>query len=125
MKNIVLSSALVAVLGFALASAPVTAQAQSTNATSATAPATAPVKKAKSKSAFTQYKGTLKAISDTSATVTTATGDITLAIDKTTTFKVAKKKAAATDFAVGDAVTGSYATNPDGTFTAHSIHTKK
>ncbi len=131
MKHIFTSSALVAVLGFVLAGAPVSVHAQSTNAAPATAstdtstPPAATPKKKKGKSQFTAYTGTLKALSDTSATVTTSKGDITLAIDATTKFQVAKKAAKASDFAVGDAVTGSYATGADGSLTAHSIHKKK
>jgi hypothetical protein len=123
MKITFLTPALVAVLGFALAGAPVTVKAQtSTNATAPAAPSTTSTK---TKSAFTPYKGTISAIDATSVTVTTKKGDLKLAIDATTTFEVSKKKAAATDFAVGDKVTGSYATGADGTtLTAHSLHKK-
>lgn len=124
MKIITLSSALAAILGLALACAPVTSHAQSTNAPSATT-ATGTTTPSKKKSKYTQYAGTLKALSAASATVTTKTGDITLTIDSTTNFHVNKKKAASTDFAVGDSVTGSYAKNADGTLTAHSLNKKK
>jgi hypothetical protein len=107
-------SALVAIVALAFAGATVTAQAQ-TNATTATAPAPA---KAKTKSAKTPYAGTLSAIDATSATVTTTKGDLK------TNFAVDKKKAAATDFATGDKVTGSYTTGADGSLTAASIHKK-
>jgi Cu/Ag efflux protein CusF len=110
----------VAIVALAFAGATVTAQAQ-TNATTATAPAPA---KAKTKSAKTPYAGTLSAIDATSATVTTTKGDLKLAIDAKTKFAVDKKKAAATDFATGDKVTGSYTTGADGSLTAASIHKK-
>ena len=131
MKNTFIASAFAAVLGLALAGAPVTVKAQtSTTAAPATAPATATTGtstavKASKKSKYTAYAGTLKSLDASSAVVTTSSGDVTLAIDATTKFHVNKKKAAATDFAVGDSVTGSYATNSDGTFTAHSINKKK
>jgi hypothetical protein len=131
MKNTFIVSALAAVLGLALAGVPVSVKAQSTNAAPAAAATTAPAStpsaaatSTKKKSKYTQYAGTIKSLSASSAVVTTKKGDITLAVDATTTFKVNKKKAAATDFATGDSVTGSYATNADGTFTAHSINKK-
>ncbi len=134
-KNTFVVSALAAVLGLALAGAPVTVKAQTTSTTTPTAaPATAPATattgtstaaKAKKASKYTSYTGTLKSLDATSAVVTAKTGDITLTVDATTTFHVNKKKAAATDFAAGDTVTGSYATNADGSFTAHSINKKK
>jgi hypothetical protein len=124
MKITFLTPALVAVLGLALASIPVTVHAQTaTNATAPAAPSTAP-KKEKKKSDKTQYEGTLSALDATSATVTTKKGDVKLVIDEKTEFKVNKKAAKATDFAVGDKVTGSYVTGADGTLTAHSIHKK-
>ena len=128
MKNTFAVTALAAVLGLALAGVPVTLKAQSTNAAPApaTAPATSTTAKASKKTKYTQYSGTLKTLDAASAVVTTKSGDITLAIDATTTFHVNKKKAAATDFAVGDSVTGSYATGADGTtLTAHTINKKK
>ncbi len=132
-KNTFVVSALAAVLGLALAGAPVTVKAQAATtsaapatatATSTTGTSTAP-KAAKKASKYTSYTGTLKSLDATSAVVTAKTGDITLAIDATTKFHVNKKTAAATDFAAGDTVTGSYATNADGSFTAHSINKKK
>jgi hypothetical protein len=128
MKNTFITSALVAVLGFALASAPVTSKAQTTptQTTAATSTgSTTPSKPAKKKSEYTAFSGTLKSLDATSAVVTTKKGDVTLAVDASTGFHVNKKKAAATDFAAGDAVTGSYATNADGSFTAHNINKKK
>ena len=123
MKITFLTPALVAVLGFALASAPVTVKAQTaTNATTPAAPSTAP--KTKEKSEFTEYKGTISAIDATSVTVTTKKGDVKLMVDATTKIEVSKKKAAITDFAVGDKVTGSYATGADGSLTAHSLRKK-
>ena len=122
MKLTFITPALVAVLGFALASAPVTVKAQTTSTAPAAAPA--PSKPAKEKSDLTPYKGTISAIDASSVTVTTKKGDLKLAIDATTKFEVSKKAAAATDFAVGDKVTGSYATGADGSLTAHSLHKK-
>jgi uncharacterized protein YdeI (BOF family) len=132
MKNTFVVTAFAAVLGFALASAPVTVKAQSTNAAPANAPATATTgtstaaKAPKKKSSYTQIpKGaTISAIDASSVTLTTTKGDLKLAIDDKTGFSVDKKKSAVTDFAVGDKVTGSYATNADGTFTAHNIRKK-
>jgi hypothetical protein len=125
MKHIFLSSALVAVLGFALASAPVTAQAQSTNA--APSAPTAPAK-AKAKAAKNQYKGTITAIDASSITVKTASSSLTLAVASTTLFQfgTAKKNTPATaaDFAVNDAVTGSYTKAADGTMTAVTVRKK-
>jgi hypothetical protein len=137
MKMNLLTSALVAILGLALAGVPVTAQAQTpTTAAPAAAPAdtsTAPkVKEKKAKADKTgkiQYSGSVTAISATSLTVATTKEALTLAIDATTEFKTIgadKKKTAAavTDFAVGDKVTGSYKKNADGTLTAASVHKK-
>ena len=132
MKINLLTPALVAILGIALAGAPVTVQAQTTNTAPAMAPvdtSTAPKVKEKKKGAFTEYKdASITAIDATSVTVTTTKGSMTLAIDATTKFATIdghkKTPAAVTDFAVGDKVSGSYATNPDGTFTAHSVHKK-
>jgi len=129
MKLSIITPALVAVLGFALASAPATVQAQTSTAPAAApapAPAAtpAPAVAPKTKSAYTTYKGTISAIDATSVTVTTAKGDIKLAIDATTKIEVSHKKAAATAFAVGDKVTGSYTTGADGTLTAHSLRKK-
>jgi hypothetical protein len=129
MKNTFVITALAAILGLALASAPVTVQAQTTPTQTPAATSTGsttPSKPAKKKSAYTQIpKGsTISAISATSVTLKTAKGDLTLAINDKTGFAVDKKKSAASDFAAGDTVTGSYATNADGTFTAHNIRKK-
>jgi hypothetical protein len=90
------------------------------------APSTAPKDTAattapKEKPAYTPYKGAISAIDASSVTVTTKKGDVKLAVDTTTIIEVGKKKAALTDFAVGDKVTGSYAT---GAMTAHSLRKK-
>ncbi len=124
MKINLLTSALVAIVGLALVSVPVTVQAQTSDNTTAT---TAPKKKKKSD--FTEYKdATITAISANSLSVTTSKGSLTLAIAADTTFATmeGKKKtpAAVTDFAVGDKVSGSYKLNADGTMTAHSVHKK-
>jgi len=78
MKITIITPALVAVLGLALAGAPMTSKAQSTNAAPAAAPAPA-----KAKSAFTPYKGKISAIDASSVTVTTKKGDLKLTLDAT------------------------------------------
>jgi hypothetical protein len=115
-----LITALAVVLGCAFCATPASAQ---TNTMAA--PATTTTTK-KAKSAFTSYpKGsTITSISATSLVLNTSKGALTLTVDASTKFLVDKKKAAVTDFAAGDAVTGSYATNADGTLTAHSLHKK-
>ena len=126
MKIPLLSTALAAVLGLALCGTAV--NAQTTNAPAATTTAPAPTAATpKAKSSYTSYpKGaTITSISDTSVVLNTSKGPLTLAIDAKTTIQVNKKKAAVTDFAAGDAVTGSYVTNADGTLTAHSLRKKK
>ncbi len=115
MKNTLLISALVAILGLAFAGAPVSAQ--STNAAAATAPK-------KSKEAKTPYKGSITAITATSVTVANKTQTLTLAIAATTKFEKDKKPATAADFAVGDTITGSYTKDATGAMTAASIHKK-
>ena len=120
MKINILSSALAAILGLALIGT-TTVKAQAT-ATAPTTPAAASA--TKSKGDFTPYKGKVSAVDASSVTVTTSSGDLKLAVDDTTKIQVAKKKAAITDFAVGDAVTGSYTKNADGTLTAHSLRKK-
>ena len=123
-------SALAAILGLALAGAPVTLQAQTTNAPAATtpaaaapAPATKPAKVTK-----TPYKGTLTAVDTTGNTITISTSmkdptkTLTLSIAPTT--KISKDKAPATlaDFTVGEKVTGSYTKDAtSGTMTAASL----
>jgi len=135
MKNTLITSALVAILGLALTSISSNAQTD-TNSTSATPAATTstttpstspsttpkPAAKTAKKSNKTPYSGKITAISATSVTVTGAK-TLTLAIDGKTKYEVDKKKAALTDFAVGDSVTGSY----EGTgtnLTAASLHKK-
>jgi ketopantoate hydroxymethyltransferase len=118
MKNTLLTSALVAILGLAFVGAPVTAQAQSTNATAATAP------KAKTKEAKTPYKGSITAIDASSVTVANKSTTLTLAIAATTKFEKDKKPATIADFAVGDMVTGSYTKDATGAMTAASLHKK-
>lgn len=120
MKITLLTPALAAVLGLALASAPVTVQAQSTNAAPAVASATSTKK--------IPYKGEITTLDASSVTVKGAK-TLTLAITADTKFGLKDGKtldpAAATDFAVGDKVTGSYIKNADGTLTAASVHKKK
>jgi len=115
MKSSLLKLALVA----AALCAPVVAQAQTTSTPAAMAPAAA-TKPAKSDK--TPYKGTVKSIDAASLVVTTAKGDLTLAIAPTTKVKVNKKVAKVTDITVGEKVTGSYTKDDTGALTAYSIH---
>ena len=118
MKITLLTPALVAIVGLALAGATVTAQAAtSTNTTTATAP----TKTAKAKT--TEYSGAITAIDASSVTVT-GKKVLTLAIASTTSFKKDGKTATLADFAVGDKVTGSYTTDATGATTAYSLHKK-
>jgi hypothetical protein len=131
MKNI-LPTALVAIVGLAFVGAPVTAQAQTpapATAPAPAAPAPSDAPKTKKKMDSTPYAGTIATISATSVTVTTKKDTLTLAIGPDTKFMTIgadKKKtpAAVTDFAVGDAVTGSYKKAADGSMTAASVHKK-
>jgi riboflavin synthase alpha subunit len=121
MKNTIITTALVAIVGLAFVGASMTAQAQtSTNAPVATAPAT----KAK-KAQKTQYKGSITAIDASSVTVASKEKTLTLAITPTTKFLVDKAPATLADFAVGDAVTGSYTKDSTGAMSAASLHKKK
>jgi len=115
MKNTLLITALVAILGLAFTSTSVSAQ--STNAPTAAAPT-------KTKPAKTPYKGSITAITATSVTVASKEKTLTLAIAPTTTFLKDKKPATVADFAVGDAVTGSYTKDSTGALTAASLHKK-
>jgi hypothetical protein len=129
MKNTLITSALVAILGFALAGVPVTAQAQTpapaTTTASPDATATAPVKAKKAKkTAPVAYKGSITAIDASSVTVAGTSKTLTLAIAPTTKYLKDKKTATLADFAVGDAVTGSYTTDATGAMTAYSLHKK-
>src|ERR1700683_3487965 len=120
MKNTLLTSAVVAIVGLALVGAPVTAQAQ----TPATTPASTSTPSSKKKSADTPYKGSITAIDASSVTVASTSKTLTLAITPKTKFKKDKAKATAADFAGGDAVTGSYTTDDSGALTAVSLHKK-
>src|SRR5271156_5139527 len=111
MKITLLTPALVAILGLALAGAPVTAQAQtSTNSADTTAPVApatpAPAKKMKP----TKYSGSITAIDAASVTIANTKKTLTLAITPKTKFKKDKVVATLADFAVGDKVSGSYST---------------
>jgi hypothetical protein len=117
----------VAILGLALAGAPVTAQAQtSTNSPVADAPAKAPAKAktTATKPAKTEYKGSITAIDASSVTVENKEKTLTLAITAKTTFKKDKAAATVADFAVGDKVTGSYSKDAAGAMTANSLNKK-
>jgi hypothetical protein len=126
MKINLLTSALVATVGLAFVSMPVTAQT-STNAATATAPvATSPTpKKEKKKGDKIQYAGSITAIDATSLTVQTPKESVALAIGPKTKFRFndGKKHTPATQaaFAVGDKVTGSYTKDATGAMTAASV----
>jgi hypothetical protein len=124
MKISLFTPALVAILGLALAGAPVTAQAQtSTNSAPATAAAASTPAKV-TKTAKVPYKGSITAIDASSVTVANTKETLTLAITPKTTFKKDKVVATLADFAVGDKVTGSYTKDATGALTANSIHKK-
>ena len=123
MKIPLLTPALAAILGFALAGAPVTAQAQtSTNSAATTAAPTTPAPATVTKP--TRFRGTITAIDATSVTVANKEKIRTLAITPQTTFKMGKTDATLADFAVGDKVTGSYSTDASGAMTAISLRKK-
>ncbi len=126
MKITLLTPALAAILGLALASAPTTLQAQTNSpATTTTAPAPAP-KPAKP----TEFRGTLTAVDTAASTITVATQkstkdtEKTIAIASTTKVKKDGKPATLADFSVGDKVSGSYRTDDAGKMTAASLNSK-
>jgi hypothetical protein len=129
MKITLLTPALAAILGFALASTPVSAQTDmGSNATAPAAPSatttttstttTTPAPKAK-----IRYMGKITAMSATSVTIS-GKKDLTLTIAPTTTFLKDKMPATAADFVVGDKITGSYSMDDSGAMMANSIHKK-
>jgi hypothetical protein len=118
MKITLLTPALVAILSLAFVTTSV--KAADTTTTAPAAAATTPVSTKVNK---VPYKGTITAISATSVTIS-GKETLTLAIDDKTKFAVSKKKATAADFAVGDAITGSYTKDDAGALTAASIHKK-
>jgi hypothetical protein len=127
MKLTLPTPAFAAILGLALAGAPVTLQAQTQAAaapvaTTTPAPATKPATKPKK----TEYSGTLTAIDPTASTITVTTkkSTRTIAIASTTKIKKDKKPATLADFTVGIKVTGSYTTDASGKLTAYSLYTK-
>jgi hypothetical protein len=124
MKSSLLKSALLAVVGLALC-APIALHAQTDTVNPiATSPVKNPAPAKAAKVSNPSYKGTVKSI-DTAAntiTVTTAKGDITLAITPTTKIKSDKKKATLADITMGEKVTGSYTKDASGAMTAASIH---
>jgi hypothetical protein len=127
MKMTPLTSAFVAALGIALASAPVTVSAQTSTAAPAatTAPAATPAPSSKEKHDYVKYEGTIMAMDATSVTIQTSSGTMTLMVNESTKIQVNHKKAAMTDFKVGDKVTGSYEKMADGTMMAHSLRKKQ
>jgi hypothetical protein len=126
MKLILLTPALAAILGLALAGVPLTVQAE-TNAAPAPVATTAPTPAAKpAKPKKIAYDGTLTAIDPTAGTITVTTkkSSKTLTIASTTKIKKDKKTATLADFAVGAKVTGSYTAEASGKLTASSLYTK-
>jgi hypothetical protein len=124
MKITLIIPALAATLALAIVSTPITAQAQTAATTPTDAPATSPAPAKAPKAVKTAYKGSITAIDATSVTVAAKDGTLTLAIAATTKIQVNKKAAALTDFAVGDAVTGSYTKDETGAMTAASLRKK-
>jgi hypothetical protein len=122
MKNTLITTALVAIVGLAFVGAPMTAQAQTTNSTTATAPT--PAKKTNK----INYNGAVTAIDTTANTITVDSkskkdGDKTLVLSVTATTTIKRDKVTATlaDFKVGEKVTGSYVTEASGTLTAAKL----
>ncbi len=120
MKITLLTPALAAILGLALAGAPIFAQAQTIASTTPVAPA---------KSKKTQYMGSLTAIDTAGSTVTVQPTSkkadakpLVLLVDASTKIKRDNKAATLADFKVGDKVTGSYTTDATGKLTAASLH---
>ncbi len=110
-------TALAALLGFALASAPLALTAQTTT-TATTNPSPAKPEKAKA----SKFSGTLTAIDAASFTITDKTlAPRTFAIAATTKLKKDGKTATTADFKVGDKVGGSYTTDASGTLTATTL----
>ncbi len=126
MKLTPLSTALAAVLGLALCATAASAQTSTTAAPAATTstPAATTASAASTKVKKTPYKGTITAIDTTANTVTIQAASSTLTLKITSATKY-KGGTALADFAVNDAVTGSYIKNDDGTLTANSLHKKK
>ncbi len=126
MKINLITPALLALLGLALASAPAQAQTTPTATTSTTAiaPAASPAPAKAPKSAKIPYKGSITALDATSVTVTTTQKTLLLEITPKTKFKKDKAVAGIGDFAVGDLVTGSYSVDPTGALTANTLHKK-
>ncbi len=115
MKITLLTPALVAILGLALAST--TVSAQTTNAPAAATTAKTSTAKATEKQ---KYGGTITAISATSVTVVSTKKTRVLAITPATTFVKDKAPATAADFAVGDKVFGQF-TDTGTALTAFSL----
>jgi hypothetical protein len=110
-------TALAALLGLALAGAPLTLTAQTTT-TGTTTPTTAKPAKAKA----TKYSGILTAIDASSFTITDKTvAPRTFAITAATKIKKDGKTATVADFKVGDKVGGSYTTDATGAMTATTL----
>lgn len=124
MKTSLIKLALVAlVLG-----APVAVQAQTdTTNPIATSPVKSPsdapaAKTMAKKMAKTPYKGTVKSVDASSIVVTTASGDMTFALDMKTKYKCDGKMCKPTDITVGEKVTGSFMKDDSGAMTACSVH---
>lgn len=122
MKLTLLTPALVAILGLALAGAPISAQAQTPAPAATSAPAPAKPKK-------TSYEGSLTAIDTAGSTVTIQPSSkkadvkpLILLVDASTKIKRDNKTATLADFKVGEKVTGSYTADAAGKLTAASLH---
>lgn len=125
MKITLLTPALAAILGLALAGVPANIQAAqpSSPAPVATgAPTAAKPKKI-------EYKGTLTAVDAATNTITLSTSKndpsktLALTLSPKTSIQKDKKPATIADFAVGDKVTGSYIKDSaTGAMTASSLH---
>jgi hypothetical protein len=123
MKLTLLTPALVAILGLALAGAPISAQAQTPAPAAPTTPA-APAKPKK-----TSYEGSLTAIDTAGSSVTiesttkkAGVKTLVLLVDASTKIKRDNKTATLADFKVGEKVTGSYTADAAGKLTAASLH---
>lgn len=116
-----LTPALAAILGLALAGVPMTVQADDTTA----APAASSASMAK-----VSYSGKVSAVDASGGTITVQAAAkkkgepakaITLTVNSTTEITKDKKSATLADFKVGDDVAGSYVTESSGSLTATAL----
>jgi hypothetical protein len=111
MKITLITPALVAILGLALAGAPITT-VQAADSTAPSAPADAAKK--------SPYHGPITAIDASTVTI----DGKTITVDSSTIIKKDKKPAALSDFKVGDIVGGQYTTDSSGKMVATSLSNK-